>query len=171
MDLHRFWRTAQADNAAVCQWKYCYRFRRLLFRAETGKYEARLWISKPVAWMWNQNSKGKFYPLAESVHICVPAFFATQMPVTTEWPAEWDMFFRGSIAKIRACQEKRNAAWDGAGTAFRQNGKNTHGWDKFSGSPKSRKTLWGEEEQRNEWVFVLARKRMICSLRRRSRIP
>ena len=40
-------------------------------------------------------------------------FVLPKMPVTTEWPAEWDMFFRWSIAKIRACQEKRNAAWDG----------------------------------------------------------
>ena len=37
------------------------------------------------------------------------------------------------------------------------------------GFPKSRKTFWGEEEQRNEWVFVQTRKWMIWSLWRRER--
>ena len=35
------------------------------------------------------------------------------------------------------------------------------------GSPKSRKTFWGEEAQRNERALALARERAIWSLRRR----
>ena len=31
------------------------------------------------------------------------------------------------------------------------------------GSPQSQQTLWGEDERRNECVFALERKRMICS--------
>lgn len=38
----------------------------------------------------------------------------------------------------------------------------------FMGSPKSRKTFWGEEEQRNERDLPLAAGRGIWSLRRRS---
>lgn len=36
----------------------------------------------------------------------------------------------------------------------------------LSGTPKSCKTFWGEEEQRRSELFVLARKRAIPSLRR-----
>lgn len=109
--------------------KYCYRIHCLLLRAETVKDEARLWISKPVTWVWNQITKGKFYPLDGSVHICVPAFLLPQTPVTTEWAAEWDMFFRGSTAKIRACQETQNAAWDGGRNCIQADRQNTYGKD------------------------------------------
>lgn len=45
--------------------------------------------------MWNQHHKGIRLSFCErSAHIDVPAFFAAQMPVTTEWPAEWDMILR-----------------------------------------------------------------------------
>ena len=56
------------------------------------KWQFRLWISKPVTWMWYQTRKGRNLSFfGWSVHVYVPAFFVAQTPVTTEWPAEWDM--------------------------------------------------------------------------------
>ena len=56
------------------------------------KGQFRLWISKPVTWMWSHHRRGSVYPFCgKSVRICVPAFFVAWKPVTTEWPAGWDM--------------------------------------------------------------------------------
>ena len=83
----------------------------------------RLWISKPVTWMWNQHHKGISLSFCRWVgtHLCA-GFFAAQMPVTTEWPAEWDMILRQPLFSE---SERNNAAWDGGRdrkTTFRQTG-------------------------------------------------
>ena len=107
------------ENTATVSGAFC-------FGAEARKDEARLWISKPVTWMWNQNTKGKFYSLDESVHICVPAFFVAQN-VGYNWMG---YVFSGKYRQDKSVprEMKRRLRW-GAGTAFRQNGKNSYGKD------------------------------------------
>lgn len=41
-----------------------------------------------------KHAKGEDYPFVRSVYVCVPAFLLPEMPVTTEWPAEWDTILR-----------------------------------------------------------------------------
>ena len=51
-------------------------------------------------------------------HLDVPAFLLPETPVTTEWPAEWDMILRW--------YEQDNAAWDGGRNCIQIERQNTH---------------------------------------------
>lgn len=55
-------------------------------------------------------------------HWCTGFFFVAQMPVTTEWPAGWDMILRQPLFSE---SKRNNATWDGGRdrkTTFRQTG-------------------------------------------------
>ena len=54
-----------------------------------------------------KTARDKSILLYWSVHIDVPAFFAAQMPVTIERPAEWDMILRQPLFSE---SERNNAA-------------------------------------------------------------
>ena len=94
-------------------------------RSDKCKGQFRLWISKPVTWMWSHHRRREVYPFCgKSVRICVPAFFVARKPVTTEWPAGRDMTVRWSPFDG---SEHSNAAVRLRGrdrkTTFRQTGK------------------------------------------------
>lgn len=76
--------------------KYC-RFWNCFELSATDKRnkQFRLWISKPVTSLWNQKPQGI------SLSFCIGRytlmcrlFFVAQTPVTTAWPAGWDMILR-----------------------------------------------------------------------------
>lgn len=56
------------ENIATVSNAFC-------FGAEMGKYETRLWISKPATWMWNQHCRGILYPFADGRYALVCRLF------------------------------------------------------------------------------------------------
>ena len=108
IDLHRFWKDdfksdnacgALRENTATSEAALNCRQTESVNDSFDFEFQSRLHECEA------KHTKGKFYPFDKSVRICVPAFLLPEMPVTTEWPAEWDMILRW--------YERNNAAWDG----------------------------------------------------------